>query len=170
MLASVGEIAEYASASAAIGRLWKNSRQLNKQILALNEFSQRNFFSSGRRFSSSNCSVIVYSKRFLPTSFCWHVYAQQSRTLKCVLATLLNISTSFCALIHRRTITMVYTIRGPAATQPMKVSWSAHTETSRTLRCSMEKRLLLQHCNWATKESTVTNLFLLHTSNLLFPI
>ena len=44
MLASVGEIAEYASASAAIGRLWKNSRQLNKQILALNEFSQSIFF------------------------------------------------------------------------------------------------------------------------------
>ena len=43
----------------------------------------KHFFSSGRRLSSSNCSFIVYCKRSSssPTSFCWHVYAQPSRTI-----------------------------------------------------------------------------------------
>ena len=43
--------------------------------------------------------------------------ARLSETLTHVLATLLDIKTSFCALIRRRTITMVYAIPGPAATQ-----------------------------------------------------
>ena len=33
------------------------------------------------------------------------------------IATLLDIRTSFCALIRRQTVTMVYAIHGPAATQ-----------------------------------------------------
>ena len=125
------------SSSAAIGRRWKTSRQIYIHILALNEFSQSIFFSSGRRLSSSNCSFIVYCKRSSasPTSFCRHVYAQPSRTitiwtnrearkkhryqkrlsekLTYFLATLLDIRTSSYALNHIQTITMVYAIRGP---------------------------------------------------------
>ena len=71
------------SPSSAIGRRWKTSRQIYIHILALNEFSQSIFFSSGRRLSSSNNSFIVHCKRSSapPTSFCWHVYAQPSRTI-----------------------------------------------------------------------------------------
>ena len=43
--------------------------------------------------------------------------ARLSETLTYTLAILLDIKTSFCALIRRRTITMVYAIPGPAATQ-----------------------------------------------------
>ena len=140
-LASVGEIAEYAAAH--LQRLEDAGKPAGKftytfwpWMNSLKAF----FFSSGRRLSSSNCSFIVYCKRSSasPTSFCWHVYAQPSRTitnwtnrearkkhryqkrlsekLTYFLATLLDIRTSSYALNHIQTITMVYAIRGPAGT------------------------------------------------------
>ena len=138
MLASVVEIAEYTAVHCSdCRRRWKTSQQIYKHILALNEFSQSNFFLQEEGFYCSDCSFIFYCKRACasPTSLCWHVYAQPSRTRKnwtnrevrkktflsktlaFVLATLLDIWTSFCAPSHRRTLTMVYAIRGPAATQ-----------------------------------------------------
>ena len=71
------------STSTAIGRRWKTVGNLQTHILALNEFSQRIFF-SGRRLSSLNSSFTVYCKRSLalPTSLCWHVFAQPARTRK----------------------------------------------------------------------------------------
>ena len=50
------------SASAAIRRRLKTSRQIYKQLLALKEFSQ-SIFSFRKRLYSSNCSFIVYWER-----------------------------------------------------------------------------------------------------------
>ena len=64
------------SASVAIRRRLKTSRQIYKQLLALKEFSQ-SIFSFRKRLHSSNCSFIVYCERSLPTPFSkfWHVTA-----------------------------------------------------------------------------------------------
>ena len=69
------------SASAAIGRRWKTSRQIYKKILALKELPQ-SIFLFRRRLQSSNCSFIVYCKQSLPTPFCefWHVTAANRHT------------------------------------------------------------------------------------------
>ena len=139
-LASVDEIAEYAVVH--LQRLedaGKQSANLQTHILALNEFSQRIFF-SGRRLLSLNSSFIVYCKRSLalPTSLCWHVFAQPARTRKIwtnrearkkPIRNLLISNAQICPsdsagyqneLLGTNSQTdhkMVYAIRGPAAKQ-----------------------------------------------------
>ena len=107
---------------------WKTldetSRQIYKLKLALNEFSQSTFFSSGGRLSNSNGSFIVYCKKglrfanFLLLTCLWPTVTRHGKKpLRNPLATLLDIRASYCALTRRRTITMAYAIRGSALTQ-----------------------------------------------------
>ena len=66
---------------------WKtleNSRQFTNTYSGLEWILSKNFFFSGRKLSSLNNSFTVYCKRSLalPTSLCWHVFAQPARTRK----------------------------------------------------------------------------------------
>ena len=132
--ASVGEIAEYAAAHQQrledSGNPADQFTYIYTFCMAMNEFSQSFFFSSRRRLSSLNCSFIVYYKRSsvfrqLPSvdmsvpnrhahvrigPIVRHIrnaYQKRlSEKLTYFIATLLDIRTSFCALIRRQTVTM----------------------------------------------------------------
>ena len=83
-LASVDEIAEYA---AVLLRRLEDARKqsaIYKHIFWPWMNSLKEFFFSGRKLSSLNSSFTVYCKRSLalPTSLCWHVFAQPARTRK----------------------------------------------------------------------------------------
>ena len=91
----------------------KTSRQIYKLNLALNEFSQSTFSSSGGRLSNSNDSFIVYCTKGL--RLCQlpsvdmslaHRHQARKKPLRNPLVTLLDIRTSYCALTRRRTITI----------------------------------------------------------------
>ena len=130
--ASVGEIAEYAAAHQQ--RLEDSGKPADQFTytfcMAMNEFSQSFFFFFLRRLSSLNCSFIVYYKRSsvfrqLPSvdmsvpnrhahvriglivRHIRNAYQKRlSEKLTYFIATLLDIRTSFCALIRRQTVTM----------------------------------------------------------------
>ena len=137
-LASVGEIAEYTAAHLQrledAGKL--TSRKICKHILTLKKLSQSTFLFR-RRHSSSNCSFIVYCKRLLPTPFCefLHVTApnrhaqvrfrpivrrvrnppiRNAHIYPCDSARYQN---NLSAVTRRLSIQIVWTMRGPAATQ-----------------------------------------------------
>ena len=139
-------------ASAVIGRHWKikdfpaTIRQIHKHIPAFKKFSPSIFLFRKKAFKFE--LLLQCCKSSLPTSFCKfghvergmmyrHAHARigpivrrvletrQSETLTYILATLLDVGTSFCTLIRRRTISTVSTTRistvsttrGSAATQ-----------------------------------------------------